>query len=160
MLIRPITYRKACEFIKSMHRHHGVPQGHKFSIGCYVDKKLVGVAVTGRPTSRYSDKGEKVTIGGQVLRDVFIAEVTRLCTDGTPNACSKLYSASRKICKNMGYDWVITYILDTEEGYSLKAAGWHKDKGRFGGKSWSVPSRPRKNKSPEQLKFRYYSELS
>lgn len=176
--IRPTTYRKACDFIRKIHRHHGIPQGHKFSISCVVTYKasdvkskreiriydVIGVAVVGRPTGRYTDKGEKVTIGGVMLQNVFIAEVTRLCVDDShpmsPNACSKLYAACQRIVKNMGYDWVITYILDTEGGYSLKAAGWHKDKGRFGGKSWSVPSRPRTNKSPEQLKFRYYAELS
>lgn len=173
MRIKPITYRCACEFIKKIHRHHGIPQGHKFSIGAFIYfyacdiatkgeikiEHLVGVAVVGRPTGRHTDKGKKVKIGGEMLKDVCIAEVTRLCTDGYDNCCSKLYSACQRICKHMGYDWIITYILDTEQGYSLRGAGWHKDKGRFGGKSWSVPSRPRINKSPEQLKFRYYAQL-
>lgn len=158
--IRPITFRTACSFILKEHRHHDVPQGHKFSIGCFRGEDLIGVAVTGRPTSRHTDSGEKVCFGELVSENVCVAEVTRLCTDGSENACSKLYAASRRIAKEMGYDYIITYILESEKGFSLKAAGWHKDKGRFGGKTWDRPSRRRKNKSPQEFKWRYYSQLS
>jgi hypothetical protein len=54
----------------------------------------------------------------------------------------------------MGYREVITYILDTETGTSLKAAGW-KCLGRAGGLSWNVPSRPREDHCPQQLKIKY-----
>ena len=35
-------------------------------------------------------------------------EVLRVCTDGTPNACSKLYGAVRRAAREMGYRKVIT----------------------------------------------------
>ena len=60
-------------FIKKHHRHIDKTQGHRFSIGCLYQNKLVGVAIAGRPISRHYDQSK-------------VIEVTRLCTDGTKNA--------------------------------------------------------------------------
>ena len=139
--IVPIGFREACAFVRLHHRHHPPPQSHKFSIALSNGESIVGVAMVGRPVARRLDNG-------------FTLEVTRLCTDGTRNACSKLYGASWRIAREMGYRQVITYILDTETGTSLKAAGWIC-LGRAGGLSWNVPSRPRVDKSPSQLKMKY-----
>jgi hypothetical protein len=65
-----------------------------------------------------------------------------------------LYAACWRAAKEMGYKQIITYILDSEKGISLKAAGW-KCLGKAGGLSWNVPSRPRVDKSPRQLKIKY-----
>jgi hypothetical protein len=54
----------------------------------------------------------------------------------------------------MGYRELITYILETEKGVSLKAAGW-VCLGKAGGLSWDVPSRPRIDKSPAQMKIKF-----
>lgn len=99
---------------------------------------LHGVAMVGRPVSRYLDGS------GDTL------EVIRLCTDGTYNACSFLYSRAARIAAEMGYSKIITYILDTEDGTSLKASGWHLESAEAGGGEWSSPSRPR-NLYVEQL---------
>lgn len=109
--IRPCDLKTANEFVKNYHRHHKPTVGHKFSISCYDDDRLCGVAICGRPVSRHLDNG-------------LILEVNRLCTDGTYNACSKLYSACKRIAKEMGYDKIITYILESENGASLKASGF------------------------------------
>ncbi len=53
-------------------------------------------------------------------------EVTRVATDGTPNACSALYSAAWRTARSAGYRRAITYTQDGESGASLKAAGWRK----------------------------------
>jgi len=45
-----------------------------------------------------------------------------------------------------------TYILNTENGVSLRAAGW-KMIGETPGRSWSVPSRPRIDTHPLQGRF-------
>lgn len=111
MEIKPITFREASDFINENHRHHKATVGHKFSIGLFDGEKLVGVAVCGRPVSRYLDDGET-------------CEINRLCTDGTKNACSMLYGASCRVAKEMGYVRVITYILSSENGASLKASGF------------------------------------
>lgn len=88
--ILPISLQTANEFIIEKHRHHGKVQGHKFSIAVSDGEKVVGVCVVGRPVSRYLDDGKTV-------------EITRLCTDGTRNACSMLYGRAAKIAKDMGY---------------------------------------------------------
>jgi len=94
------------------------------------DGRLHGVAIVGRPVSRHLDDG-------------LTAEVTRLCTDGLPNACSFLYSACVRIARDMGYEKIITYILASENGASLRASGWQAVEGLRGGGNWNVPSRPR-----------------
>jgi hypothetical protein len=69
-----------------------------------------------------------------------IAEVTRLVSDGTPHACSKLYAASARAAEAMGYDSIQTFILEDEPGTSLKAAGW-TFVGMTEGGNWNRPSR-------------------
>lgn len=100
-----------------------------------------GVAVVGRPVAR-------------MLDDRWTAEVNRLCTDGTPNACSLLYAASWRAAKALGFRRLLTYILDEEPGVTLKAAGWRLTHHTDGG-SWSRPSRPRDDKHPLNPKQRW-----
>ena len=111
MEIRPITLRTANDFVSAHHRHHGPTTGHKFSIGLFDGDELVGCAICGRPVSRNLDDGRTI-------------EINRLCTDGSRNACSMLYSASCRAAKAMGYKKAITYILQDEPGTSLKASGF------------------------------------
>lgn len=139
--IVPIEFYEAVIFIEKYHRHHKPPQGHKFSIGVSCDEKVVGVAVIGRPVSR-------------MLQDGWTLEVTRLATDGTPNACSILYAAAWRATRAMGYRKLITYILKSETGISLKAAGW-QIVGEAGGDSWNREARPRIDKHPLQTKIRF-----
>jgi hypothetical protein len=74
------------------------------------DGKLVGVATIGRPLSG-------------IHQDKWV-EVTRLATDGTPNACSFLYGAAARAAFALGYKRIQTYIMKEEPGASLKGAGW------------------------------------
>lgn len=119
--------------------------GHKFSIGCMKDGRLVGVAIVGRPVSRYLDNG-------------LTLEVNRLCTDGTKNACSFLYGAAWRAARALGYRKIITYILDTESGASLRAAGWDCA-GLAGGKRWTGNRRPAVDLYPPQMKYRYEKSI-
>lgn len=137
----PMTLVEANNFIIQYHRHHGRVQGHKFSIGCLMREKIVGVVVIGRPVARGLDDG-------------WTAEVTRLCTDDTPHVASKLYAAAWRACRAMGYKKLVTYILQEEKGTSLKAAGW-KYVAKTAGGSWDRPSRPRIDKHPLQQKLRW-----
>ncbi len=105
--IIPITLRQANDFVTQYHRHHKASKGHKFSIGVSDNGKLVGVCICGRPVSRCLDDGKTL-------------EVNRLCTDGTKNACSILYAAAFRTATAMGYKKVVTYILESEPGTSLK----------------------------------------
>ena len=48
-----------------------------------------------------------------------------------------------KKAKEMGYEKIITYILQSELGTSLKASGWICEDDNVGGSDWNTPSRPR-----------------
>lgn len=139
LVLACIDFTDAAEFVRLHHRHHTPPVGHKFSLAAMFGNKLVGVCIVGRPVSRMRDDG-------------LTLEVTRLCTDGTKDACSFLYGAAARAAFALGYRRIGTYILKSEPGTSLKAAGW-KLIGERGGGSWSVPSRPRIDKHPTELKL-------
>jgi hypothetical protein len=139
--IVPTELDEANAFVRANHRHHGTVVGHKFSIAVSDGEKVCGVAIVGRPVAR-------------MLDDSWTLEVTRLATDGTRNACSALYAAAWRAARAMGYRRLVTYILDTEVGTSLTAAGW-KCVGETGGGSWSRTSRPRVDKHPTQGKIRF-----
>jgi len=113
MVVVPMTFKRACEFIALNHRTHKPPIGHKFSLGALDDTeaKLHGVVIVSRPIARAFDDG-------------LTAEVTRTCTDGFKNVNSFLYAAAWRVCREMGYVKLITYTQAGESGVSLKAAGW------------------------------------
>lgn len=138
LALQPITYREACEFIRVHHRHHKPPQGWLFGVAVNDGQKVVGVATIGRPVFRMFDNG-------------WTAEVTRLCTDGTPHVASKLYAASRRAAFALGYRRLVTYTLASESGISIRAAGW-KEVGRAGGGKWGRLSRPRVDEHPTEQK--------
>lgn len=135
----PITLAEANMFVKKIHRHHRPVVGHKFSIGVMNEIGICGVAIVGRPVARFLDDG-------------WTLEVNRLCTDGTKNACSILYSAAWRAAKALGYKKLITYTLPEEGGASLKASNW-KCIGEAGGGSWNCKSRPRIDTHPLQKKL-------
>ena len=137
----PVSLKDANAFVAEHHRHHKPTRGHKFSVGCEAEGRLVGVAIVGRPVSRYLDDG-------------LTLEVNRLCTTGKQNACSMLYAAAARAAKAMGYRKIITYTLDSEPGTSLRAAGW-MCAGRAGGKHWTGQRRPAADLYPAQMKLRY-----
>jgi hypothetical protein len=132
---------QANAFVVRHHRHHGRIQGHRFSIGAMHDGRLVGVAVVGRP------------LGGQ-CQDRWV-EVTRLCTDGTPNAALLLYGACARAATALGYVRIQTFILKSESGVSLKAAGWMFDRMSLAS-GWHKRGRPLPDhlRDQKQLWFR------
>lgn len=143
LTIIPINFDEACEFVKLHHRHLKPPLGHKFSIAVAIGQQVVGVVIVGLPVARHLDNG-------------WTLEVNRLATDGTKNACSMLYAAAWRTARALGYQQLITYILECEPGTSLRAAGW-KCLGRTTGGSWNAPSRPRVDKHPTQAKIKFSS---
>ena len=86
LTVKPMSLADANRFVAEHHRHHKPVRGHKFSLGCMANGRLAGVAIVGRPVSRYLDDG-------------LTLEVNRLCTDGTKNACSFLYGAAARAAK-------------------------------------------------------------
>lgn len=141
--LRPITQREAFEYVRLHHRHHDVPVGAVEVLAAHnEDGSLVGVAVVGRTTARKLDDG-------------LTLEITRLCTDGTHNACSLLYGAARRYILDVkGCRRGITYILEDEAGASLRASGWEYLWTTKGG-SWDRKGRPRDDKAPTCPKHAY-----
>jgi hypothetical protein len=138
--LQPISLREARVFVARHHRHHRAPQGGLFALALSDGQNVIGVVIVGRPVSRHFDDG-------------WTAEVTRLCVlDGYRNACSRLYQAAQRAAQAMGYRRVLTYILASEPGTSLKAAGWKLTNPNAGGGSWGVPSRPRVDTHPLEQK--------
>lgn len=140
----PTTLAEAKAFVGALHRHHKAPVGHRWSIGCTKAGELVGVAIVGRPVARKT-------------KQYSIAEVTRLCTDGTKNACSFLYSRAARIAREMGYARIQTFILPTESGVSLLAAGWEFD-GISNEGTWQTRAN-RSTDQPESRKQRWIKDL-
>lgn len=146
MKIVPLELRDLNALVANLHRHHKPVQGHRFSIGIEHEGKIVGGVSVGRPTARMTNQRT-------------VLEVTRLVTDGTKNACSALYSAAARVGKELGYARIQTFILDTEPGTSLRAAGWTLD-GLSNGGDWTRESKPnRRQDQPQCPKQRWIRDL-
>ena len=124
LAIYTIPFAEASEYVRRHHRHCKPPTGHIFSIACYSAGRLCGVAMCGRPVARRLDDGKTI-------------EVNRVATDGTKNACSKLYGAACKHAEAKGFSRVITYTLVTETGASLRASNFMLEAENVGGLKWS-----------------------
>lgn len=145
----PLELNEANALVSALHRHHKPCQGHRFSIGVIdTEGNLRGACIVGRPVARLAGHPRQVL------------EVTRLVTDGTPNLCSMLYAAAARTGKAMGYSRIQTYILQSETGVSLKAAGW-KCEGEAGGGQWKhTDGKARRTDQPTGAKQRYALVLS
>lgn len=138
----PTSQREVNAFITALHRTHKRVRGGKFFIAVSDGARVVGVAAVGRPKSR------------ELQKDVTALEVTRVCTDGTRNACSKLYGLARRVAGILGYRLLWTYTGLEEGGASLRGAGFALD-GQTRGGSWSCPTRPRSDSAPVAPKLRW-----
>jgi hypothetical protein len=133
--IVPVTLAEANSFVEALHRHSRPVVGHRFSVGVALSGQLVGVAIVGRPVAPALDDGRA-------------AEITRVCTDGTPNAASKLYGAARRAALALGYGPIYTYTLPEEGGSSLRAAGFKLEKDDAGGSAAMWHNRPGRTVAP------------
>ena len=116
LYLQPITIAEAKVYIREHHRHHKPPTSALFAVAVNDGARVVGVATIGRPVARGRQDG-------------YTAEVTRCCVEeGHKNACSMLYGRAWRCAKAMGYTKMITYILDSETGVSLKASNWKMEK--------------------------------
>lgn len=141
LTVQPITLREARAFVTRVHRHHKAPQGGLFAVAASEGDVVRAVVIVGKPVAR-------------MLNDGWTAEVTRLASDGARNACSLLYAAAWRAARSMGYRRLVTYILQEEDGTSLRAAGWRLI-GEAGGGKWSRAGRPRVDDHPTQRKLRW-----
>jgi hypothetical protein len=127
--LRPLPLREANRYVAAHHAHHGPARGCVFCVGCYDGERLCGVAIVGRPVSRN-------------LQDGRTLELTRVCTDRTPHAASKLIAACTRAAFAIGCSRVVSYVLAEEQGTSYRAAGW-APVAASGGGTWDRVQRPR-----------------
>ncbi|MDX3106905.1 XF1762 family protein [Nonomuraea angiospora] len=131
LTIVPVALRTARAFIAWSHRDLLPPRGAKFAIGVSTENgTLVGVVTAGRPAAH-------------IFNDGLTIEITRLATDGTPNACSALLGAAWRAAKAMGYRRLITYARADEPGTSFRAAGFRRVVDQAARLSSNIPGRPR-----------------
>ena len=102
----PLTLREANAFVGQWHRHHGPVRGSRFQVAAAIGGQIVGVAIVGRPVARMLDDG-------------LTAELTRLCTDGTPHAGSFLLSAAKRAAHFFGPE-------DDSTGFEPSPVWWFR----------------------------------
>jgi hypothetical protein len=125
LLLRPVSFGEANDYVERLHRHHSRFPRWKFGIGVEDDQCVLrGVVMVTLPLARS-------------LCDGWTLEVARCCTDGAKNAPSMLYSAAWRCAKNMGYRRMLTYTLESEPGTSLLAAGWRRTRTTDGLVGWN-----------------------
>lgn len=144
MTIFPATLAQANELVSQWHRHHKKVVGHRFSLGLRIGDKIIGAVIVGRPVARAVAQYE-------------VAEITRLVTDGSPHACSKLYGAAARVAKEMGFSKIQTYILESEPGTSLKASGWKFEAETSGG-DWNHSWRKGRRTDQPMIKKQRWSK--
>lgn len=131
MRVAWIAQRNAKAFLRARHRHLPECRGAILCLGCWESGRLVGVAFLGRPVARLD------------AQDGSVIEITRVATDGTRNANSKLYSQCKRVAQLLGAVKIKTKTLPEEGGASLRAAGFVRI-GLAKGGQWSRPSRARR----------------
>jgi hypothetical protein len=149
LCVVPMELKDANAFVAAHHRHHKPVVGHRFSIGArdHATGRVIGAAIIGRPVARMCDQRR-------------VLEVTRLVTDGTKNACSFLYSAAARVGRELGYHKIQTYILDSECGVTLRAAGWEMEDTTDGGLWVRTNGDPRRSDQPTCAKQRWARVLN
>jgi hypothetical protein len=145
----PLPLDQAKAYVTAYHRHLAdAPTGHIFSVGCYADGVLVGVAMCGRPVSRHLDNGHTL-------------EVYRVCTQGQKNACSKLYGACQQVGRKKGFKSLITYTLLSESAGSVRGANFTLAATNVGGKCWKGKRQANRKsgQTNQELKNRWAYDL-
>ncbi|SRR5258706_14181502 len=120
--IRWVTLRYANGIVNLWHSHLPPARGHIFSLGAFDGAECVGVVIVSRPVARMLDDGRTV-------------DVTRLCTNGYPNAASSLLGRARRVASALGCTRLVSYTLASEDGTSYRAAGWEA-KAKVKARAW------------------------
>ena len=134
------------------YRWHGMFQQN-------MKNKEIRIHPTQKPIALYEWILSRYAMSGDIILDTHVGSAssliachntnhTRVCVKrGYKNLCSYLYSHMVKIAKDMNYQRVITYTLESESGTSCIAAGFklaYKSKGG----NWNCKSRLRQVKAP------------
>jgi len=139
------------EFINKHHRHLGASLGDKCRVVVRNGSHVIACSMMGRPVSRYLDDGKTLEITRVAVNNDLPKELTQ-------NACSQVYSACRKWGKKNGYESVITYTLEDENGSSLKASNFiheYTQPNNRRNQTWSSKGRVRNDEAPSCPKKRW-----
>lgn len=146
----PVAQLVAKEFVRKHHRHCPPPAGWRYGGAVSNgpgEEGLIGVVMIGRPVARALDQNTVVEVNRLCVRPDIPAALVW-------NACSLLYGWASREARKRGFKRIITYTLESEEGTSLRAAGW-KPEAKTQGGSWSRPGRPRTDKTSTEPKVRW-----
>lgn len=125
-------------FLRYIHRHCGDVTGWTDVLTIRDEVSTYGVLVMGYPKARN-------------LNNDMTLEVNRLALmSGSPkNSASQLLGRAERIAKAKGYERLISYTLEPEEGHSYKAAGWTLDDHHTKSQQWDRKNRPRPTIDPD-----------
>ena len=145
--IRPVSFRTARAFVLQHHAHCPPPVTWRFGMSVWNGWQMIGVATVGNPVARaFNGRG--------------IVEVNRLCVRrDVPallrwNAASMLYGQCARTAERSGWQRIITYTREDENGTILRAAGWTEE-GPAGGGGWHSTTRARANRNAFIRKVRW-----
>jgi hypothetical protein len=127
MRVAWISLKTAKRFIRQHHRHRPDLVGAIVALGLWVDGELRGVCTVGR---------------GARMDAADTAVITRLCTDGCRNGCSRLYAKAKRLAQALGFIGIKTFSRTEENGASLFAVG-AEPAGLTKAEHWSRNNRPR-----------------
>jgi hypothetical protein len=152
--------------IERHHRHHPAPHTAIAGVKCWEKRReggrvLRGVASLATPTSRalmeqgtHLEVNRICTWGPRWRRQNVVSKMTaqlrqaaRSLRDTAQTAVDSAGEASAAARRRAGVRWLRTYILDDEDGSSLRAGGWMLV-GRSSGGSWAR-SRSGRTRRPE-----------
>lgn len=133
--LEPIEQAEAFRFVDLHHRHLDPPVGWRWGHALRGQRGIVGVAIVGNPTGRWRHPEELVEVTRCAVRELHPKGLTW-------NACSMLYGAAAREAKRRGYQRIITYTRQDEQGASLRASGFTVT-GKVRARHWGCASRPR-----------------
>ena len=143
-----MSLAQANEHVAAWHRHNEPVLQCVFRVGvCDEEGVLHAVAIAENPKARLNADGDTI-------------EVTRVASDGAPNACSMLYGACARAAFALGYRRVITYTQVSEPGSSLRAAGFKVIAQRPPRPGWNMPSRPRSDHHYRSVQRQLWEKVS
>jgi hypothetical protein len=150
--IQRVSFATARDFVARHHAHCAGPCAWRFGAAVWNGWTLLGVVIVGNPVApAYANRR--------------ILEVNRLCVrrDVAPplrwNACSMLYGWAAREAARRGFERIITYTREDEDGASLRAAGWTKE-ARIRGRGWHSTRRRRRNRNAWIDKDRWSRQLA
>lgn len=144
----PVSQAQAKDFVRAHHRHcPKPPAGWRYGAAVRNAGTLLGVIMVGRPVARLLDAKTTVEVNRLCIRNDVAAGLTW-------NACSLLYGWASKEARRRGFKKILTYTLESEEGTSLRAAGWQPEARTRGG-SWNRKGRARSDHAPIDCKIRW-----